>query len=407
MQVNPGTWYVVTTDSSCTVTDANGKTLCTAVAGTQKPFLATTMEVTLSDEGATVTKSTFNAALALLGQSGEGGNVSSLPGYFAAYFLQDDGNQYFETDVIPTNETGILLDAQPLSDSDTIPMGCRNNASSDSRFFAIRPRRKRPDQNKLVNNGFGWGAWRVFDPANLSASEVVREKTLLNWRNDRKAVTPYASQNLSTLPFTPSVYMYIFAANVTGTASLNFNGRIWRVGISRGAKIIHNYVPAISYDGKPCMVDTLSSSVLINKGEDEFIVGLTLAQARRMGELPVGTKLTIALPVGWDSDEAVLEAKTRAETNGCVLPVRDYTDGTSAAATYAFRRIWVKRRQASGGTYVDATNTRWSIDWCVDVIGADPETLGYERFRSVEAAAEYWELTPYRVYPEGDLTETE
>ena len=31
----------------------------------------------------------------------------------------------------------------------------------------------------------------------------------------------------------------------------------------------------------------------------------------------------------------------------------------------------------------------------MDVIGADPESLGYERFRSVDAATEYWGLEPY------------
>jgi hypothetical protein len=100
-------------------------------------------------------------------------------------------------------------------------MGCRNNASSESRFFAIRPRRRRPDQNALVNNGYGWGKWIVFAPPNVLFSEAAREKTLLNWRNDRKAVTPYASQNLSTLQFKPTLPMYIFASNVAGAASLN------------------------------------------------------------------------------------------------------------------------------------------------------------------------------------------
>jgi hypothetical protein len=44
---------------------------------------------------------------------------------------------------------------------------------------------------------------------------------------------------------------------------------------------------------------------------------------------------------------------------------------------------------------VASDGTRWLVEWCVDVIGADPESLGYERYRSVDAAVAYWELTPY------------
>lgn len=60
MIVSIGDSYAVTTNSTCTVTDANGKVLCTAFAGAQGHFTATTSEVSLSDAEATVTRTKAN-----------------------------------------------------------------------------------------------------------------------------------------------------------------------------------------------------------------------------------------------------------------------------------------------------------------------------------------------------------
>jgi hypothetical protein len=89
-----------------------------------------------------------------------------------------------------------------------------------------------------------------------------------------------------------------------------------------------------------------------------------------------------------------------------VLTVQTYEAAGAAAATFALRRVWVRKVQDENGTYVDADGSRWQVEWCVDVIGADPESLGYERFRSVEVAAEYWGLQPYQ-YPEEEQLLTE
>jgi hypothetical protein len=57
-----GKLYTVTAaDADCTVTDAEGRTLCTASAGEQKHFTATTSTITLSDPAAALT-ATFNRA---------------------------------------------------------------------------------------------------------------------------------------------------------------------------------------------------------------------------------------------------------------------------------------------------------------------------------------------------------
>lgn len=49
-----GDWYTVTTATTCSVTDANGKPLGTATAGSQLSFQASTEQITFSDDAAEV-----------------------------------------------------------------------------------------------------------------------------------------------------------------------------------------------------------------------------------------------------------------------------------------------------------------------------------------------------------------
>lgn len=68
-----GATYVVTSATTCTVTDANGLTLCTAEPGSQAFFVATTSTISFSDPAAVVT-ATFNTAPAL-GNGGGGATI--------------------------------------------------------------------------------------------------------------------------------------------------------------------------------------------------------------------------------------------------------------------------------------------------------------------------------------------
>jgi hypothetical protein len=133
-----------------------------------------------------------------------------------------------------------------------------------------------------------------------------------------------------------------------------------------------------------------------NAGSGQFIAGFTLQQAAQLGRKLPSTdgNLTISLPEGYEQNEAVVNSLAQAEAKGWVLTIQTYA-AEAAAATFALRRVWVRKVQDENGSYVAADGSRWLVDWCVDVIGAAPEALGYERFRSVDAATEYWELVPY------------
>lgn len=211
---------------------------------------------------------------------------------------------------------------------------------------------------------------------------------------------------LPELNFSPKHPLGMFSQNYAGKfGDEAFYGQIARAKIFDGKNKIRDFVPAIDTDGTPCMFDLVSKQPFKNIGTGQFIAGCTLAQAAQLGrKLPsTGGTLTVSLPEGYDSNEGVVNSLAQAEAKGWVLTIQTYA-AQAAATTFALRRVWVRRQQDENGSYVAADGSRWQVDWCVDVIGADPEGLGYERFRSVDAAVGYWELVPYEYPTEEELS---
>jgi hypothetical protein len=194
---------------------------------------------------------------------------------------------------------------------------------------------------------------------------------------------------------------FLFARNNTGYPRTEmYKMRMKYFKSSKSGKSQSAFVPAISANGQPCLYDTVSKQSFLNSGTGAFIVGLTLAQARKLGNLPDGGgTLKISLPENYTDDEAVVAALSSATEKGWIFETQTYTTAEASASTFALRRIWVKKIADPAGAYVDATGSRWHVEWCQTVFGAEPTDLGYEPFRSVDVALAEWGLTPY-IYTE-------
>lgn len=156
--------------------------------------------------------------------------------------------------------------------------------------------------------------------------------------------------------------------------------------------------PRLTAQGFPCLFDKVAGKEYTKA---DMVAGFTLEEARKLGKLPAtGGTLTISLPSNWQEDEGVLKARAEAEAKGWQITVQTYEAEAGAVSTFALRRsamrrIWVRKTPNEYGSYVAADGSRWSVDWCVEIWGADPQELGYELFLSVDAAVAYWELQPW------------
>jgi hypothetical protein len=64
--------------------------------------------------------------------------------------------------------------------------------------------------------------------------------------------------------------------------------------------------------------------------------------------------------------------------------------------------IYAHRIQDDNGEYVDSTNQRWAVIKASRILGK--RRSYWQEFESLEAALEYWGLTPFMAPDEEDLT---
>lgn len=181
-------------------------------------------------------------------------------------YLESTGTQYIKTGYVPTNTTGLYIDAQDVGSGDTIPMGSWNSTSTNTRFFITR-------QTTSHGAGYGWGAWTEVSTTKGS----VRYDSTLNWLNDRKSITNNplfvtVIKNLGELPFTPQYDIWMFGVNHAESHAYKFNGRIYRAKISEGTEIVRDFVPAWDErKSRPCMYDLINNVAYYNDGTGEFL----------------------------------------------------------------------------------------------------------------------------------------
>ena len=418
VNVQAGEWYVVEGDAGDTVTNPlTGRVIATVEDGKQSSFLATTPYVVTSSDTVGVHKANFNSAPAKLKALGLlGGGAPTLPaGYLAAAFLRSNLKQKIPTGITSGPSIGAQVSVKVIKSSyQDVAMG---DATGTKVTFTVP--HSTSNYNGVLNGNCEYHWNGSFTTKAYSFDSGLRYTASLNYKNNRLAVMNGTEWKLTGQGVSGGE-LCLFAYGVSHAWGNNdaLNGYMYYAKISDGDIVVRNFIPAVDNAGNPCMFDTVTKSPFYNTGTAPFSVGLSANQARRLSSLPeTGGSMTILLPITIVSgstvtDSAVNAALTTARSKGWNITVQTYTEETaSAASTFGLRRIWVRKTKDENGSYVDAEGTRWQVDWCVTMYTPDdstPDMHGYELFRSVEAATEYWGLEPYvdPAWEEELLTET-
>ena len=180
-------------------------------------------------------------------------------------YLEDNGTQFIDTKIVPNNETGLYVDAQQNTHTNTHVMG--SGLDSNSTGFGV-PRFLKGTANTC---GFMWKTWKQYG----YIGNGTRFEGCLNLYNDRKATLKTAGtteriNTLEELGFTPTASLHMFRTNYASHG--NWNGRIYRAKITQGTELIRDFVPAYdSRRNKPCMYDLINNVAYYNDGTGEFI----------------------------------------------------------------------------------------------------------------------------------------
>ena len=394
-----GSYYGVTSPNGCTVTDEYGALKKTIEAGDQLTIQAPGAQLIVDDDEAIIRKSNFKyaaSALRLLG----GGSSTGLPsGYLQAEFLECTGAQSIYLGKCPTHIGAKAVLAY------NIKSGNRHILSTGSNEFTFFRATQWSDTHVSFAgavNGKESGGWlREQREASITKIEISQNwKMDCSWSIGREDCGYKITQNAFTTQLeetTANLNLFTYSGG-----SYYFNGKLFEMQISKGTDVYMDLVPVLDGSGVPCVYDKVSKKPFYNKSTTPFIVGMDMKQARKLSKLPAGGgTLKVSLPSNYLEDEGVVNALATAQENGWLITIQTYEAEAGAASTFALRRVWVRKTQDEQGSYVDSDGFRWQVEWCVDIVGSDPEQEGYEPFRSVDVAVNYWNLQPW-VDPEQD-----
>ena len=196
----------------------------------------------------------------------------NLPaGYIKCVYLQSNGTQWIDTEVIPNADTGVYIKTQHLNYGDYNPFGSWENSSA----YFYPPRFNTSSKHCVYSFGTTYQSAFVYDKADdlvfTSTMNLYNDRTVNFWSDDTNwfGIIPVNF----TVTFTRS--LWLFSRNHDDTTinetSGKFAGRIFRAKITQGTSLIHDYVPCLDDSGRPCMYDLIDRVPLYNQsGGAEF-----------------------------------------------------------------------------------------------------------------------------------------
>ena len=198
-------------------------------------------------------------------------NNYNLPsGFKKCVYLQSDGTQYIDLDVYPNNETGLLIRAMAMGEANGCPMGSNNTTPY------IYPPRKILSSNKQI--AYAWYNW--YDSSvllNWDKAGDLEYTSFVNYFNNRMVyfnsedsdiIKPMNSDILPQLDTKVRLFNWGVESSMLSSPWI---GRIYRAQITQGDALIHDYVPCLDVDNRPCMYDLIDQEALYNQsGGTEF-----------------------------------------------------------------------------------------------------------------------------------------
>ena len=196
----------------------------------------------------------------------------SLPSDFVKLkYLESFGKQYIKTGHIPTENTGLYVEAYhtgKIINTGGLCLGLRQT-SADNTYFAA------PRVTSFWETCYCWGSVLY-----LGGTYNTKYEGWMNWLNSKKVLIAsplFADKtaNITTfLSFTPTEDLYLFNTNPVYDKSVltDSSWRIYRAKISEGDQIVRDFVPAFDkVKLKPCMYDLINNVAYYNDGEGEFL----------------------------------------------------------------------------------------------------------------------------------------
>ena len=184
-------------------------------------------------------------------------NYNLPAGYKKCVYLQSDGTQWIDTGVIPNNETGLYFKALQLTYGNFIPFGV---SEGDNIIY--------PPRFSNKNLYYRWGGTFINMMTWDKADDLIFHSSL-NLYNSK--IAKFDSEdtdietNITSQTGTYALPIWLFSYNYNGAYSETYGkwvGRVYRAQITQGDALIHDYVPCLDANGRPCMYDIVGGGTV-------------------------------------------------------------------------------------------------------------------------------------------------
>ena len=184
-------------------------------------------------------------------------------------YIESSGTQWINTGI--KGKVGITAEIDFLctTDADATVLGSRKG---EDRFFPVHW-----NWAKIVRVLGGWDANKSMS-ASVNTRYLARSTLASGTQSlhvDGSAVSAAAGTASSSIDTTYD--MYLFAANINGSASQKFSGRIYSAKIWSGDMLKASFVPCEDENGEACLYDFVSQSYFRNSGSGTFAKGGEIA----------------------------------------------------------------------------------------------------------------------------------
>lgn len=204
----------------------------------------------------------------LFGNAGTGNftlgpDITPIP-YQEVEYLESDGNQYIDTNIVPVGDTGMYVKAMPNGNVDSYICGLRDTTGNTRWCIG--------HANSNYNGYYyGYGSAMM----GLIQVENIITELYLNYNNDKTFTIVSNSINSVSLPnlsFTPSSNIRLFGSSGVVASYTKWNGKIYSFRITQGHNIVMDLVP-VRVGTTGYMYDKVSGELYGNSGTGAFTIG--------------------------------------------------------------------------------------------------------------------------------------
>lgn len=272
-----------------------------------------------------------------------GTNTSIFPdGYLAAEFLESTGEQYVLTEIHPER---LNAKAKWQTFLQTGRLFCYDNGSHFYR--AIQSIAETGAMNYLGVDALVDGK-RFFVDVQVSAGSIVEAEINSdeNFISNNGTIKRPSSGTIA-VGYNANAKLTLFAAT---NKSNKIKARLYALKFWRADGNVADFAFAVDKQGVPCLFDKVTRKPFYNdSGAGQFIVGMTIEQARNLGKLPVVETGTLTVSLPWEAqwDEGVQFALPLAMIKGWTIVVQ-YRDPEIATAN-----IPIGFLESTGTQYID------------------------------------------------------